>query len=107
VDDPRELRMTANETLARRMNEAIAYERPRNGDSGERFVCECTSKDCTEVLDLAIDEYVRVRCNPRRFVVVEGHEEPSIESIVEIYGGYVVVEKRGEAGRLAEADSAA
>jgi hypothetical protein len=107
VADPRERRMTANETLARRINEAIEYERPRNGDSGERFVCECVSKRCTEALDLAIDEYVRVRSHPRRFIVVEGHEEPAIESIVEIYPGYVVVEKRGEAGRLAEADSAA
>ena len=105
--DPRERRMTANEALARRMNEAIEYERPRNGDSGERFVCECVNEGCTEPLDLAIEEYVRVRSHPRRFVVVEGHEEPAIESIVEIHAGYVVVEKRGEAGRLAEADSAA
>lgn len=105
--DPRARRMTANEALARRINEAIEYERPRNGDSGERFVCECVSKDCTEPLDLAIDEYVRVRSHPRRFIVLEGHEEPAIESIVEIHPGYVVVEKRGEAGRLAEADSAA
>ena len=105
--DPRERRMTANEMLARRINEAVEYERPRNGDSGERFVCECCSNDCTEVLDLALDEYFRVRSHPRRFIVLEGHEEPAIESIVEIYPGYVVVEKRGEAGRMAEADSAA
>jgi hypothetical protein len=106
VADPRERRMTANEALARRINEAIEYERPRNGDSGERFVCECVSKDCTEALDLELDEYFRVRSHPRRFAVLKGHEEPAIESIVEIYPGYVVVEKRGEAGRLAEADSA-
>jgi hypothetical protein len=107
VADPRERRMTANEALARRINEAVEYERPRNGDSGERFVCECISKGCTEAIDLALDEYFRVRSHPRRFIVLEGHEEPAIESIVEIYRGYVVVEKRGEAGRLAEADSAA
>jgi hypothetical protein len=99
--------MTANEALARRINEAIEYDRPRNGDSGERFVCECVSKACTEALDLALDDYVRVRSHPRRFIVLEGHEEPAIESIVEIHPAYVVVEKRGEAGRLAEADSAA
>jgi hypothetical protein len=99
--------MTANELLARRINEVVEFERPRNGDSGERFMCECVREDCTDVLDLAIDEYVRVRSHARRFVVLEGHEEPAIESIVEVYPGYLVVEKRGEAGRLAEADTPA
>ena len=105
--DPRERRMAANELLARRINEAVEYERPRNGDSGERFVCECVREHCTEALDLTIEEYVRVRSHPRRFVVLKGHEEPAIESVIAVYPGYVVVEKRGEAGRLAEADSAA
>jgi hypothetical protein len=99
--------MTANETLARRINEAVEYERPRNGDSADSFVCECVRVDCDAVLDLSIREYASVRSHPRRFVVAEGHDEPAIESIVEIYPGYVVVEKRGEAGRLAEADAAA
>jgi hypothetical protein len=107
VADPRERRMTANELLARRINDAVEYERPRNGDSGESFVCECVREQCMEALDLTIDEYVRVRSHPRRFVVVEGHDEPTIESIVAVYPGYVVVEKHGEAGRLAETDSAA
>ena len=105
--DPRERRMAANELLARRINEAVEYERPRNGDSGERFVCECVNKDCTDLLDLMLEEYVRVRSHPRRFVVLDGHDEPAIESVVAVYPGYVVVEKRGEAGRRAEADSAA
>jgi hypothetical protein len=97
--------MTANELLARRINDAIEYERPRNGDSGECFVCECVREDCSEPLDLAIEDYFRVRTDPRRFIVVKGHDEPAIESVVGIYPGYVVVEKHGEAGRLAEADS--
>lgn len=104
--DSRERRLTANELLARRINEAVEYEHPRNGDSGEGFVCECVQRDCTQILDLAIEEYVRVRSHPRRFVVLAGHDEPAIESIVEIYPDYVVVEKRGEAGRIAESDAA-
>jgi len=46
-----------------------------------------------------------VRSHARRFAVLEGHDEPAIETIVEIFPSYVVVEKRGEAGRIAEADS--
>jgi len=57
------------------------------------------------VLDLSIGEYARVRSHPRRFVVFPGHEEPAVESTVEVYPGYVVVEKRGEPGRIAEAEA--
>jgi hypothetical protein len=56
-------------------------------------------------LDLTIGEYAIVRSHPRRFVVLPGHEEPDVESTVEIHPGYVVVEKRGEAGRIAEAEA--
>jgi hypothetical protein len=47
-----------------------------------------------------------VRSHPRRFVVLPGHEEPAVESTVEVYLSYVVVEKRGEAGRIAETEAA-
>jgi hypothetical protein len=37
--------------------------------------------------------------------VLPGDEEPAVESTVEVYSGYVVVEKRGEARRIAEAEA--
>jgi hypothetical protein len=37
--------------------------------------------------------------------VLPGHEEPAVESTVEVYPGYLVVEKRGEPGRIAEAEA--
>ena len=97
--------MAQNEALARRINERIEYQRPRNGESADTFICECVRVDCGGVLDLSIGEYARVRSHPRRFVVAPGHEEPAVESTVEVYPGYVVVEKRGEAGRIAEAET--
>src|ERR1700736_4366627 len=97
--------MAQNEALARRINDRIEYQRPRNGESADTFVCECVRVDCGGVLDLSIGEYARVRSHPRRFIVLPGHEEPAVESTVEVYPGYVVVEKRGEAGRLAEAEA--
>jgi hypothetical protein len=78
---------------------------PRNGESADTFICECVRVDCGGVLDLSIGEYARVRSHPRRFVVFPGHEEAAIESTVEVYPSYVVVEKHGEAGRVAETDS--
>ena len=103
MDDQRKRRMAENEALARRINDRIEYQRPRNGESADTFICECVRVDCGGAVDLSIEEYAQVRSQPRRFVVLPGHEEPAIESIVEVYSGYVVVEKRGEAGRIAEA----
>jgi hypothetical protein len=97
--------MAKNEALARRINDRIEYQRPRNGESADTFICECVRVDCGGELDLSIAEYARVRSNPRRFVVLPGHEEPDIELIVEVHPAYVVVEKRGKAGRIAEAES--
>jgi hypothetical protein len=37
--------------------------------------------------------------------VLPGHEEAAVESTVEVYPGYVVVEKRGEVGRIAETEA--
>ena len=48
-------------------------------------------------------EYERIRSTARRFVVVAGHEAEAVETVVETGEGYVVVEKRDQAGRLAEA----
>ena len=96
--------MAQNEALARRINDRIEYQRPRNGESADTFVCECIRVDCGGELDLSIGQYARVRAHPRRFIVLPGHEEPAIETTVEVYDGYLVVEKHGEAGRIAEAE---
>jgi hypothetical protein len=105
MDDRRKRRMAENEAMARRINDRIEYQRPRNGESADSFVCECVRADCGGILDLSIEEYAHVRSHPRRFVVVPGHEEAAVESTVEVYPGYLVVEKRGEAGRIAEAET--
>jgi hypothetical protein len=104
VDDARLRRMAQNEALARRINDRIEHQRPRNGESADTFICECVRVDCGGVLDLSLEQYARVRIHPRRFVVLPGHVA-DIESTVEIQPGYVVVEKRGEAGRIAEAQA--
>jgi hypothetical protein len=105
VTDLRQRRMAQNEASARRLNEGAEFQRPRNGGLPHAFICECVREHCTEALDLDIAEYINVRAHPRRFVVLPGHEEPEIESVIAVYDGYVVVQKRGEAGRLAEAEA--
>jgi hypothetical protein len=43
-----------------------------------------------------------VREQPRRFFVLPGHQDPQLERVVETHGDYLVVEKTGEAGEVAE-----
>ena len=102
--DRGERQRAANELALRQVNEAI--ERGQwPGDETEQsaFRCECAGLDCSRLLELTPPEYERVRAHPRRFVIAPGHDRPDLETVVERRSGYLVVEKRDEAGRLAQA----
>jgi hypothetical protein len=98
------LRMGGNEALFREVNEAIERGSwPGEADDLVRFRCECGRIECNETVQLTLREYERIRAHPRRFFAVPGHEQPEIEDVVERWEGYVLVDKRDEAGELAEA----
>jgi hypothetical protein len=106
VDVAQQRRIAKNEALARDANEVIDEAH----SSGEKrllgvFLCECGDPRCDRVVEITPGDYERVRSNPRRFIVQAGHEEPQVETVVEVHDGYVVVEKQGEAGRAAEAEN--
>jgi hypothetical protein len=96
--------MAQNETLARHMNEAIEREAGEEPGAAHQFLCECAQTSCTSTLNIRPGAYMRVRTQPRRFIVLPGHEDPEIEQTVETHDGYVVIEKLGDAGAVAEAD---
>ncbi len=103
MEDRREQRMASNEVMARHFNDTIEHAAPPVGEPPHGFICECAGDDCAARLNITSHAYGAVREHPRRFIVLRGHEEPEIETTVEAYGNYFVVEKRGEAGRIAEA----
>lgn len=104
MDRDTQQRIARNEAVFRDVNEAIETGRwPGEEDAPVPFRCECGRLGCSRLIDIKVAEYERVRAHPRRFVVALEHDIPDIESIVESHRGYVVVEKRGEAGRLAVA----
>ena len=103
MDEAVERRIAANEAILREVNEAIERGMWQGEqDSSSAFRCECTRLHCNALLPLSSRDYERVRAHPRRFVLARGHEDVAVESVVETHSGFVVVEKRGEAGRLAE-----
>ena len=102
--DPDLQRLIAeNEDRARKVNEAIERGQwPGERDAPSAFRCECARPDCNRLVELTPREYERVRADPRRFLLVEGHERPEIETVVAAERDYLVVEKRDEAGVRAE-----
>ena len=101
-----EARVGQNEALFRQINDRIeAGHWP--GEDAERaaFLCECSMLGCNLLVELTPAEYEAVRADPRRFLVVPGHELPGVEVVVRRESQYLVVEKIGDAGRVAaEAD---
>jgi hypothetical protein len=111
----RQSRAARNEDLFRRLNERLhalsehAQQRPpgpaTEGAEQERFVCECSSTECSKVVALTAGEYTAVRATGRRFLVFpdRSHTSPDLEEVVERHERYWVVQKKGEAGLEADA----
>jgi hypothetical protein len=103
--DPRTERIGRNEDLFRKVNDQIEGINEAFGTftGTMSILCECGKLECIEHIDLALDEYRRLRTDPRRFAVMPGHELADVERVVERHDGWCVVEKEeGEATELAE-----
>jgi hypothetical protein len=93
----------ANEAVFREINEGIERGQwPGEEDAPVSFRCECARLGCNELIELTVNEYESVRTNPRRFIVVPGHEQLEVETVVESRPGYLVIEKKAQAGTAAE-----
>lgn len=89
----RELRIAANESRFRVLNEGIEHARSELPDSAASFVCECGRDDCEEPIPLTLDQYEQVRTDPRHFALKPGHEIEEFETVIERHERFVVVEK--------------
>jgi hypothetical protein len=97
--------MAENEATFRDANEQI-MKRAREYEFSDPvpFLCECGEPSCREILRLTLEEYEDVRSAGTRFFLVPGHEavvDPSA-TIVNRTEDYVVIEKAGTAGEVAE-----
>lgn len=102
-DDDLERRLSRNQVLYRRVNEAI--ERglwPGEGDQPVRFRCECARMNCNATIEMTVPDYEAVRRNPRHFLLRQGHELAELDFVVARGAEYVVAEKRGSGGAVAE-----
>lgn len=99
-----EQRAARNEALFREVNENIASLEERFGATVTEpvYVCECANTACAEQLAIDPETYRRVRQEPRWFFLRPGHEDAQLERIVERHRDYLIVEKTGAAGHVAE-----
>ena len=88
------VRIAQNEATFRLINEDI--ERGRDAEDDQTlvgFVCECGAAHCTRLIELTPAEYEHVRDDPCTFAIVDGHEIPDVETVVERHPRYMVVRK--------------
>jgi hypothetical protein len=93
----RERRLALNEAMFREVNERVEdMTSTFESDTGTlEIVCECADTACTERLSVPAADYERVRSDATHFLLRPGHEEPTVERVIETREEYVVVEKEG------------
>lgn len=91
-----------HEAVKREVNEAIEDGLGEEHSGLVRMRCECGAADCIAFVNIAISDYERVRQHPRRFVIAAGHQIATVENVIARTPRYIVVEKVGQAGEIAE-----
>ena len=99
--DDRARRLARNEAFRRETNEVIERETIGWHERVFDCICECSRAGCMARVRVTTAEYEHVRASGDHFVVARGHDDPSLEVVVESSDRYVVVEKRGVAGEVA------
>jgi hypothetical protein len=85
-------RLRENEQAFADANEQIREAAARNDVEPVPFLCECSARNCTDLIRLRPDEYRKVRASGG-FMIRPGHDDPHVERIVADHGSYQVVEK--------------
>jgi biotin carboxylase len=104
--EERERRLGLNEAMFREVNERVEGMNQTFASVTGSFdiFCECSQLTCTERITVPTEIYERVRSDATHFLLRAGHEDPTVENVVETFDVFVIVEKEGvEVERVAEA----
>lgn len=69
----------------------------------ELYHCECAMLGCREKTPIGAQDYERIRQDSMLFIVVPGHEQEDVETVVERQEGWAVVRKDPEVQGLVDA----
>jgi hypothetical protein len=99
-------RKAANEAVFREVNErieALQHVFATAEHEPLHIVCECDRIDCAERISVHLEVYEQTRNDSALFFVQPGHQDDSVEDVVDTGGDYVIVRKRpGEPQEIAE-----
>lgn len=98
-------RIGRNDSIFRASNERInEFAQAQRIEGSTPFICECADPACQEAVFMTLAEYAGIREDARLFLNVPGHEASAQgwAQVVESHDSYVVVEKIGPAGEVAE-----
>jgi hypothetical protein len=104
--DDRAKRLAENESRFRVINDRVERDLERIVYSPHEllpFVCECARRTCSATIELARDDYERVRADSVLFAIAPGHEVTDVEDVVERHDGYYVIRKHPETWDVAKA----
>jgi len=104
VTDERDELVAHNELVFRRANERLREDWRRFGIGDEEkglFLCECGDVTCKQPVRVRLADYETVRADSAAFLLIPGHEDEAIESVVDdliaATDGFVVVRKHAKA----------
>ena len=103
--EERERRLGLNEAMFREVNERVEDMNQTFASVTSSFdiFCECGDMECTERITVPMDVYERVRGDSTHFLLRAGHEDPTVENVIETHEMFVIVEKEGvEVERVVE-----
>ncbi len=92
------------EANLRLLNERIADAGERLGSDAAdavEILCECARDRCDDVIEIAHDQFERLREEVDCFAVVDGHVLHDVEHVIERHGSWLVVRKHGKAAEEA------
>jgi hypothetical protein len=100
-------RIALNQSTFREANERIEAAADKLALVGPvPFICECPERRCMEIIRLTLEAYEAVRQHSRWFFNAPGHQRVAVEAgaavVIEQNTDYVIAEKIGEAGELAD-----
>jgi hypothetical protein len=104
----RELRAARNQSLFRAVNEKLRELNNAFSEVSKTYAiaCECADVSCIETVQILMEEYIEVREDAQRFVVLKDHVYPELERVVAQNDGYVIVEKNADVSKITEASHA-
>jgi hypothetical protein len=94
-------RIAYSEAWSRSLNERGA-DWAQGSEARPSFRCECWQQECTARISLSRMDWTMVRAEPSRFAVAPDHVAENFEAVVKTFPGFWLIEKFGEAGKIAE-----